>query len=320
MSQTSQRPLWKSKSTTVVHGPSARQLALQRDCLILKNPCSEFVTEHRLLRIWRFESRKMLLTRRGRGVSRDDCSQYEEERKETERAFRESEEWLRVAAEVGKMAIVASAMDSIISVDEQQRVVLFNAAAEKMFCCSAAEALGQPVERFIPERFRSAHRAHIQRFGETGVTNRDKGSLGTLWAVRADGEEFPIEASISQIESGGNKLFTVILRDITERQRAEEALRKSEERFSKAFRSSPLAVTISTETEGRYLDVNDAFLQMLGYPRREVIGRTAQELNFWEQPLQRLELIGQLKKSGRVTGFHTRRSEEHTSELQSHGT
>ncbi|MGA2005375.1 MAG: PAS domain S-box protein [Terriglobales bacterium] len=96
-----------------------------------------------------------------------------------------------------------------------------------------------------------------------------------------------------------------LVEDITERKQAEEALCKSEERFSKAFRSSPLAVTISTEAEWRYLDVNDAFLQMIGYLRREVIGRSARELGFWAEPSQRLEMIRQLEESGRVTGFHT---------------
>ena len=69
------------------------------------------------------------------------------------------------------------------------------------------------------------------------------------------------------------------MQDITDRKLAEEALRKSEERFSKAFRNNPLAITISTEAEGRYLDVNDAFLELLGHPRKDVIGRTAAELH-----------------------------------------
>jgi PAS domain S-box-containing protein len=219
------------------------------------------------------------------------------ERKQAEGALRESQQ--RMAG------VVSSAMDAIICVDEKHRILVFNASAEKMFGCPAAEAVGQSVERFIPEQLRSAHRVHVQRFGETGTTNRTMGAMGSLGALRADGEEFQIEASISQSESMGNKLFTVILRDITERQRTEDALRKSEERFCKIFRSSPLAVTISTATEGRYLDVNEAFLQMLGYPRREVIGRTAHDLNFWAEPSQRPELIRQLRKSGRVTGFHT---------------
>jgi PAS domain S-box-containing protein len=124
--------------------------------------------------------------------------------------------------------IVDSAMDAIISIDEAQRVVLFNTAAERMFGCAAAEALGQSLERFIPPRFRAVHRAHVRSFATAGVTNRTMGKLGSLTALRADGREFPIEASISQTEVGGDKLFTVILRDITERKEAEEALSRSE--------------------------------------------------------------------------------------------
>ncbi|HEV2717094.1 MAG TPA: PAS domain S-box protein, partial [Terriglobales bacterium] len=115
-------------------------------------------------------------------------------------------------------------MDSIITVDGQQQIVLFNIAAEKMFRCPAAEALGQSIERFIPQRFRAAHSGHIRKFGETGVTGRTMGELGSLWGVRADGEEFQIEASISQVDAAGKKLFTVILRDVTERKKAEAEL------------------------------------------------------------------------------------------------
>src|SRR5215475_16220065 len=88
--------------------------------------------------------------------------------------------------------ILVSAMDAIITVDEDQRVVLFNAAAERMFRCPAAEALGESLDRFIPERFRAAHREHIHIFGETKVTQRSMGKMRPLFAVRSDGEEFPI--------------------------------------------------------------------------------------------------------------------------------
>jgi PAS domain S-box-containing protein len=124
--------------------------------------------------------------------------------------------------------VIDSAMDAIISIDETQRVVLFNAAAERMFGCAAAEALGQSLDRFIPARLRAAHRAHVHSFGVTGVTSRAMGKLGDLIALRADGREFPIEASISQTEVSGAKVFTVILRDTTERKEAEEALSRSE--------------------------------------------------------------------------------------------
>jgi PAS domain S-box-containing protein len=122
--------------------------------------------------------------------------------------------------------IIGSAMDAIISVDAGQRVTIFNEAAEQMFRCSAGEALGQPLDRFIPARFRKAHHQHVAEFGRTGVTGRAMTSLQPLAGLRADGEEFPIEASISHIEVGGQQIYTVILRDITERKRAEDQIRQ----------------------------------------------------------------------------------------------
>jgi PAS domain S-box-containing protein len=124
-------------------------------------------------------------------------------------------------------AIVGSAMDGIITITRDQRIVLFNAAAERMFQCSAAQAIGTTLERFIPERFRAAHAAHIERFSQTGETSRRMGMQAALWALRADGREFPIEASISQAQVGSALLLTVILRDITERTKAEQELRRA---------------------------------------------------------------------------------------------
>ena len=118
-------------------------------------------------------------------------------------------------------------MDAIITVDEGQKILVFNAAAEKIFGCPVAEAIGTPLERFIPERFRAAHRGHVRHFGETGTTTRMMGARLALLGLRANGEEFPIDASISQIVVEGTKLYTVILRDITERRRAEEAQERS---------------------------------------------------------------------------------------------
>src|SRR5687768_16633485 len=118
-------------------------------------------------------------------------------------------------------AIVDSAMDAIITVDAAQNIVLFNRAAEQIFRCPRREALGGPLDRFIPERFRAAHRGHIEHFARTGVTSRRMGDVTTLWGLRSGGEEFPIEASISQSGSAGERYFTVILRDITRRKQAE---------------------------------------------------------------------------------------------------
>jgi diguanylate cyclase (GGDEF)-like protein/PAS domain S-box-containing protein len=130
----------------------------------------------------------------------------------------------RAASEARLRGIVASAMDAIITVDAHQRIVLFNAAAEQLFGCPAAAALGTPLDRFIPERFRAAHAEAVQRFGASRVTNRAMGALGVVTARRMDGTEFPIEAAISQVAVEGKHLYTVILRDISDRLRLEAEL------------------------------------------------------------------------------------------------
>lgn len=144
---------------------------------------------------------------------------------------RDITEWKRAEQQVAESRarlsnIINSAMDAIITVDAEQRIRLFNTAAEKMFQCPSDDALGQSLDRFIPERLRQAHRDHVQRFGVTGATTRKMGHLQPLSGLRADGQEFPIEASISQSQFNGQKLYTVILRDITERQRAHELLER----------------------------------------------------------------------------------------------
>jgi len=131
--------------------------------------------------------------------------------------------------ELATRRIIDSAMDAIISVDEAQRIVAFNPAAEKAFLCAAADAMGAPLTRFLPERFRHSHEAHMLEFGASGITSRSMRSPAELAARRADGEEFPIEATISCADSGaGERLYTVILRDITQRRKTEEALIRGE--------------------------------------------------------------------------------------------
>jgi len=126
-------------------------------------------------------------------------------------------------------AIVETAMDAIIAMDEGQTVVLFNKAAERVFCRSREEVIGGPLDILLPLRFRGAHGKHVRHFGDTGVTSRRMGDQTVLYGLRANGEEFPIEASISQQGGVGHRIFTVILRDATTRVRNEQALRRSRE-------------------------------------------------------------------------------------------
>jgi len=130
--------------------------------------------------------------------------------------------------------LVESAMDAIISVDENQHVVLFNPAAERMFGLPAAEVLGQPLDALLPEAARHVHKEHIHDFARTGVTSRSMKNLGSLQGRRANGELFPIEASLSQVEVQGHRLFTAIVRDITEREWAEQALRRAQADMNRA--------------------------------------------------------------------------------------
>lgn len=142
------------------------------------------------------------------------------EHKRNDQALRDSQERLE--------SIISSAMDAIITVNDRQQIVVFNRAAEQIFRCPPEQALGQSLEKFIPEKFREVHRQHVQRFGDTGVTTRSLYSPGTLMGLRANGEEFPVEATISQVKTASERLYTVIVRDVSARKRSEDELRHAQ--------------------------------------------------------------------------------------------
>lgn len=203
--------------------------------------------------------------------------------------------------------IIGSAMDGIITIDQNQRIMLFNTAAEKIFGWSASEAVGQSLDQLIPERYRGVHRGFVRGFGEQSVTRRAMSERGAeLYGLRRSGKEFPMEASISQIQLSGQKFFTVILRDITDRKLALDELRESEQRFSKAFSANPQPMSLTRMSDGKYLDVNESFLAMSGYAREEVIGHTSIDLDIWETPESRADFVAQLMKEGSVVNVEAK--------------
>jgi PAS domain S-box-containing protein len=206
--------------------------------------------------------------------------------------------------------IVASAMDGIITVDSEQRIVVFNAAAATIFRCSAAEAVGQTIERFIPQRFHSAGAAQVAQFGETGTTNRGMGQLGALWAVRADGEEFQIEASISQVEIAGKKMFTVILRDVTERRQAE----RTRERLAAVVESSDDAI-ISKTLDGVIVDWNRGAEKIFGYAAAEAIGKPMLMLLPPQRVEEEADILARIKRGQSVEHFETLRVRKDGTEI-----
>jgi PAS domain S-box-containing protein len=182
--------------------------------------------------------------------------------------------------------IIDSAMDAIITIDARRHVLMFNAAAETMFGCARREAIGKPIDQFVTQPLMTPN--------------------GDQFGFRSYGERFPIEASVSHTELNGHTLTTLILRDVTERRRAEEALRQSEEHFSKAFRANPQPMSLTALDTGRYIDVNESFLAMSGYTREEVIGRTSLELQIWETPERRAQFVRELIETGSVRNVETR--------------
>ena len=130
--------------------------------------------------------------------------------------------------------ILAIAVDAIVSVDEDQRIILFNQGAEDIFGYAREEVEGQSLAVLLPERIRAVHERHVHAFGEASVTARHRGERQEIVGRRKDGEEFPAEASISKVEVDGRRLYTVVLRDVTERHLAVAELARYAEELARS--------------------------------------------------------------------------------------
>jgi two-component system, cell cycle sensor histidine kinase and response regulator CckA len=143
---------------------------------------------------------------------------------------RESDEAIHTR-EAQLQGIISSAMDAIVSLDEQGRIIVFNAAAEKMFRCPEQDVLQTAFDRFTTAAFREHYNESVRTLESSGDSACPLCSPRGLTAKRLTGEEFPVEATVSRVTVAGQKLFTLILRDITERRRAElleEQLRQAQ--------------------------------------------------------------------------------------------
>ncbi len=199
------------------------------------------------------------------GVVRDDTR-----RREAQNSERRSEERLS--------GILAIAADAIVSMDEKGRIVLFNQGAERIFGYTSAEIMGQPLDTLIPQRIRSSHAAHVQRFAASGVTAQRMGERREVAGLRKDGTEFPAEASISKLVVDGSTTFTAVLRDVTDRKRLEAELeRRVAERtaeLSALLDAVPDGI-VQTDTQRRIRVPNAAIGRLFGYGRDELIGRAS---------------------------------------------
>ncbi len=170
-------------------------------------------------------------------------------------------------------AVVDAALDGIVSVDEDNRIVVFNAAAEQMFLIPAAEAIGQPLEQFIPMQHRATHAALMRKFAQSGVAERKMGEFSKINAIKSDGTAFPISASISHILIRGHTVFTATLRDNSRQEQTEAALRDSEERYRTIVEWSPIPARI--HRDGVVIYVNPAAVRLFGAASaEELVGKS----------------------------------------------
>ncbi|MBK8780875.1 MAG: PAS domain S-box protein [Anaerolineales bacterium] len=186
------------------------------------------------------------------------------ERKKAEWAVKESQSRLE--------AIVSTALNGIITIDNEHKVVLFNPSAERIFGYSAEETLGQSLNKLIPERYHGSHSSYVEAYGISGNSSRKKGLLDSLYGRRANGEEFPMEAFISSSEVNGKRFYTVIFQDITERRQAEDALKESERKFRALAENIP-SVVYQCQNDSKYtfIYLNDSIEQLTGYSKAEFL-------------------------------------------------
>jgi PAS domain S-box-containing protein len=196
-------------------------------------------------------------------------------------------EYLRVMDELRKRelryrALFDSANDAIL-VGRKNRVAECNPRALKLFGCTAQQMLGKSAADLSPLQ-QPDGQSSIEKTRALTVRALAGESMIFEWKCRrADGTLFDAEISLRALDIGGEHLIHSLVRDITERKRAQDALQQSEERFEKAFRLSPESMSILT-IDGRHVDINQVALEKLGLQREEVIGRNAEELGIEVEP------------------------------------
>jgi hypothetical protein len=235
-------------------------------------------------------SREIGVSARARGQVRALNAELEQRVKQRTAAL-EAEATARQESESHLAAVIKSAIDAIITVDGGQRIVMFSQAAEKLFQCPQNMAIGRPITAFIP---------YLGRLDADDSSNQVMGLRDALTAVRAGGGKFQIEASVSQYEIAGGRMFTIILRDITERKQAEE----TRERLSLIVGSSDDAI-ISKTLDGTITAWNRGAEKVFGYGAAEMVGKPMLMLLPPERYGEEAEILDRIGRGESVEHFET---------------
>src|SRR5215203_876117 len=169
--------------------------------------------------------------------------------------------------------VLDAAFDAIVTITPDGIVRWFNRGAERIFGHRAEEVIGKPVTLLMPERYRDLCVAGLHRYLQTGEA-RVVGGTTELVGLRKDGSEFPIEMSLGETHENGDRLFTGVIRDVTERKEAETAIKESEERFRSLVQNTSDIITI-LEADGTVHYVSPAVERVTGYKPEEQVGTNA---------------------------------------------
>jgi len=205
------------------------------------------------------------------------------------------------ASEARYRTVLDAAFDAIVTITPDGLIRWFNRGAERAFGHRAAEVIGQPVTMLMPERYRELCVAGLHRYLRTGEARVVGGTI-ELVGLRNDGSEFPIEMSLGETHENGHRLFTGVIRDITERKRTEGELREARDRFRSVFDHAPIGVAV-VSPEGRYLQVNRSLCEILGRSEDELLNTTWQEITHPEDLASSLAYARRIVE-GEIPRYH----------------
>jgi PAS domain S-box-containing protein len=177
--------------------------------------------------------------------------------------------------------ILSISDDAIITIDGEHRINYLNHSAEELFGYGADELLGEPLSRLLPGRFHGAHAQHIEAFRRGTEPSRLMGQRGEIVGLTKDGREVPLEASITKVTIEGEPHFSAHIRDISERKRAEDALKASEARFRAMFENALEAIAL-LDRSGKVLELNESARGLLR-GSAAAIGAAFWDLPWWPE-------------------------------------